>query len=36
MGLVILNNLFFYGVDTWEKGTIYDQREGKTYSSKSL
>jgi uncharacterized protein (DUF2147 family) len=32
IGLVILNNFVFDGDDTWEDGTIYDPREGKTYS----
>lgn len=34
IGLVILNNFVFDGDDTWEDGTIYDPREGKTYSCK--
>lgn len=34
IGLVILNNFVFDGDDTWEEGTIYDPREGKTYSCK--
>ena len=34
IGLVMLNNFVFDGVDTWENGTIYDPREGKTYSCK--
>lgn len=34
IGLVILNNFVFDGEDTWEDGTIYDPREGKTYSCK--
>lgn len=34
VGLVILNDFIFDGSDTWEKGTIYDPREGKTYSCK--
>lgn len=33
-GLVILNNFVFNGKDTWTDGTIYDPREGKTYSCK--
>lgn len=34
IGLVILNNFVFDGKDTWEDGTIYDPREGKTYACK--
>ena len=34
IGLVILNDFVFDGDDTWEKGTIYDPREGKTYACK--
>lgn len=34
LGLVILNHFEFDGDDTWEKGDIYDPREGKTYSCK--
>lgn len=34
IGLVMLNNFVFDGKETWEKGTIYDPREGKTYSCK--
>lgn len=34
IGLVILNNFVFDGEDTWVDGTIYDPREGKTYSCK--
>ncbi|WP_396191849.1 DUF2147 domain-containing protein [Flavobacterium sp.] len=33
-GLVILKNFVFDGDETWEDGTIYDPREGKTYSCK--
>ena len=32
IGLVILKNFVFDGKNTWEDGTIYDPREGKTYS----
>ncbi len=32
IGLTILNNFVFDGSDTWENGTIYDPKEGKTYS----
>ncbi len=34
VGLIILNGFVFDGDDTWEDGTIYDPREGKTYSCK--
>ena len=34
IGLVMLNDFVFDGNGTWENGTIYDPREGKTYSSK--
>jgi uncharacterized protein (DUF2147 family) len=34
VGIVMLNNFVFDGDDTWEDGTIYDPREGKTYSCK--
>lgn len=34
IGLVILNDLIYDGESSWEKGTIYDPREGKTYSCK--
>lgn len=34
IGLVILNGFRFDGEGTWEKGTIYDPREGKTYDCK--
>ncbi len=34
VGLVILNDFKFDGDDTWEDGSIYDPREGKTYSCK--
>lgn len=32
IGLVMLRNLEFDGKSTWENGTIYDARTGKTYS----
>ncbi|WP_318345511.1 DUF2147 domain-containing protein [Flagellimonas baculiformis] len=32
MGLVLLKDLEFDGSSTWENGTIYDARNGKTYS----
>lgn len=34
LGLNILNDFTFDGDDTWENGTIYDPKNGKTYSSK--
>ena len=34
LGLVIMNNFVFDGDDTWEKGTIYDPKNGKTYDCK--
>lgn len=34
VGLVILNNFTHDGDDTWQNGTIYDPREGKTYACK--
>lgn len=34
IGLVILNDFVFDGDATWKNGTIYDPREGKTYSCK--
>jgi uncharacterized protein (DUF2147 family) len=34
LGLDILNDFTFDGDDTWEKGTIYDPKNGKTYSCK--
>ena len=34
VGLMILSGFVFDGDDTWEDGTIYDPREGKTYSCK--
>lgn len=34
VGLVILKNFIFDGDSTWKDGTIYDPREGKTYSCK--
>ncbi|MBK7310029.1 MAG: DUF2147 domain-containing protein [Bacteroidia bacterium] len=34
LGLDILNDFVFDGDDTWEKGTIYDPKNGKTYSCK--
>lgn len=34
VGLVMLNDFVFDGNKTWNDGTIYDPREGKTYSCK--
>ncbi|WP_345267782.1 DUF2147 domain-containing protein [Nibrella viscosa] len=34
IGLVILSDFERNGTDTWENGSIYDPREGKTYSCK--
>ncbi len=34
VGLVILNNFTHDGDYTWQNGTIYDPREGKTYACK--
>jgi uncharacterized protein (DUF2147 family) len=34
IGIIMLRDFVFDGDDTWEKGTIYDPREGKTYSCK--
>ncbi|ADB42401.1 DUF2147 domain-containing protein [Spirosoma linguale] len=34
IGAVILNDFTFDGSDTWQNGTIYDPRDGKTYSCK--
>ena len=34
LGLVILKNFVFDGTDEWSGGTIYDPKNGKTYSSK--
>jgi len=34
LGLTILNDFNYSGNDTWESGTIYDPKNGKTYSSK--
>lgn len=33
IGLIMLKNFVFNGKSTWEDGTIYDARTGKTYSS---
>lgn len=35
LGMVIMNNFVFDGDDTWEDGTIYDPKNGKTYSCKA-
>lgn len=34
LGLNILNGFVFDGTDTWKSGTIYDPKNGKTYSCK--
>lgn len=34
LGLVIMNNFKFDGDGTWEDGTIYDPKNGKTYDCK--
>jgi uncharacterized protein (DUF2147 family) len=34
IGLVLLNNFIYDGNGIWKNGTIYDPREGKTYSCK--
>lgn len=34
IGLVILNDFVYTGNKVWEEGSIYDPREGKTYSCK--
>lgn len=34
VGLVILNDFFYDGDNTYKDGTIYDPREGKTYACK--
>jgi uncharacterized protein (DUF2147 family) len=34
IGMVILNGFKYDGDGVWEKGTIYDPREGKTYDCK--
>jgi uncharacterized protein (DUF2147 family) len=34
LGLVILKDFVFDGTDEWSGGTIYDPKNGKTYSSK--
>jgi uncharacterized protein (DUF2147 family) len=36
LGLNILNDFTFDGDDTWENGTIYDPKNGKTYSCKIM
>jgi uncharacterized protein (DUF2147 family) len=32
LGLVVLKNFIFDGVDEWKDGTIYDPNNGKTYT----
>ncbi len=34
LGMTILNDFTFDGDDIWENGTIYDPKNGKTYSCK--
>ncbi|MFN3996767.1 DUF2147 domain-containing protein [Algoriphagus sp.] len=34
VGLVILNNFIFEGSNSWKDGTIYNPKDGKTYSCK--
>jgi uncharacterized protein (DUF2147 family) len=34
LGLIILNNFVFEGHNTWENGSIYDPKNGKTYDCK--
>lgn len=34
LGQIIMNNMKFNGKDTWEGGTIYNSKTGKTYSCK--
>ncbi len=34
IGLTILNDFVFEGKNTWVDGTIYDPKDGKTYSCK--
>lgn len=34
IGLSILTDFSFDGSDTWDNGTIYDPKDGKTYSCK--
>jgi len=34
VGLVILQDFVFEGKNTWSDGTIYDPKDGKTYSCK--
>ncbi|OYQ33134.1 SIGNAL peptide protein [Flavobacterium cyanobacteriorum] len=34
IGLIILNDFEYSSSNTWSNGTIYDPREGKTYSCK--
>lgn len=35
LGVVLLQNLEFDGDDTWEGGSIYDPKSGKTYKAKA-
>ncbi len=34
LGMTIMNNFVFDNDDTWEDGTIYDPKNGKTYDCK--
>lgn len=34
LGQIIMNNMKFNGKDTWEDGTIYNSKTGKTYGCK--
>lgn len=34
LGMNIMNDFVFDGKDTWQDGTIYDPKNGKTYSCK--
>jgi uncharacterized protein (DUF2147 family) len=34
IGLILLSDFSFAGKNVWDKGSIYDPREGKTYSCK--
>ncbi len=36
LGLTILNDFVFNGKNEWEKGSIYDPKNGKTYSCKII
>jgi len=36
VGLIILQDFTYSGKTSWENGTIYDPREGKTYAAKLI